>query len=156
MSTGAQPDDLQHIRVNSVLLYERKSTSLVGMKPYSQDLRERAITALESGKTQVEVAAQFSISKSTLEKWWYRWRDTGSCAALPPVQGRKRTLQGAEKIIRAEVKKRPDVTLAELCERIQEAKGMRVSESMMCRELQILDLPLKKSRFTTASARRRA
>jgi len=126
------------------------------MRPYSQDLRERAIAALESGKTQAAVAAQFSIHQSTLEKWWYRWRKTGSCAALPPTQGRKRTLKPAEKIIRAEVKKRPDVTLAALCERVQDAKGLQVSESMMCRELQILNLPLKKSRFTTASVKPRA
>jgi transposase len=100
------------------------------MKPYSQDLRERAIAALEAGKTQAEVAEQFSIHKSTLEKWWYRWRDTGSCEALPPAQGRKRALQPAESIIRAEVKKHPDVSLAELCERVQDAKGIQASQSM--------------------------
>ena len=124
------------------------------MKPYSQDLRERAIAALEVGKTQAEVAMQFDIHKSTLEKWWYRWRDTGSCAALPVHAGPKRKLQAAESTIRAEVKKHPDVSLAELCERVQEAKGIQASPSMMCRELQILNLPLKKSRSTTASARR--
>jgi transposase len=124
------------------------------MKPYSQDLRERAIAALEAGQTQAEVAAQFQIHKSTLEKWWYRWRETGSCAALPPASGPKRTLQAAERFIRAEVKKRPDVTLAELCERIQEEKGLVASPSMMCRELEILNLPRKKSRSTTANARR--
>ena len=125
------------------------------MKPYSQDLRERAIAAFEAGKTQVEVAAQYRIHKSTLEKWWYRWRATGSCAALPATPGPKRTLQAAERFIRGEVKKRPDATLAELCERVQEAKGLVASPSMMCRELQILNLPLKKSRSTTANARRR-
>ena len=125
------------------------------MKPYSQDLRERAIAALEAGKTQAEVAMQFSINKSTLEKWWYRWRNTGSCEALPANPGPKRKLQAAESFIRAEVKKHPDISLAELCERVEEAKGIRASQSMMCRELQILDLPLKKSRSTTASARRR-
>ena len=124
------------------------------MKPYSQDLRERAIAALEAGKTQAEVAAQFQIHKSTLEKWWYRWRDTGSCAALPPASGPKRTLQAAEKFIREEVKKQPDLTLEELCERVQEAKGWVASPSMMCRELKILKLPRKKSRSTTANARR--
>lgn len=126
------------------------------MKAYSQDLRERAIAALEAGQTQAEVAAQFRVNKSTLEKWWYRWRDTGSCAALPTAPGPKRTLQAVEKIIRAEVKKHPDATLVELCERVQEAKGLVASPSMMCRELQILNLPLKKSRSTTANARRRA
>jgi putative transposase len=125
------------------------------MKPYSQDLRERAIAALEAGKTQAAVAAQFSIHKSTLEKWWYRWRDTGSCEALPANPGPKRKLQAAEEIIRAEVKKHPDVSLTELCERVAEVKGIQASESMMCRELRILNLPLKKSRSTTASVRRR-
>jgi len=125
------------------------------MKPYSQDLRERAIAALEAGKTQVEVAAQFRVHKSTLEKWWYRWRDTGSCAALPAASGPQRTLQAAERFLRAEIQKRPDATLVELCERVREAKGLVASPSMMCRELQILNLPLKKSRSTTASARRR-
>ena len=125
------------------------------MKPYSQDLRERAIAALEAGQTQAEVAAQFRISKSTLEKWWYRWRDTGSCAAFPLSHGRERTLQAAESFLRAEVKKRPDATIAELCERVQEEKGLVASPSMMCRELKIMKLPRKKSRSTTANARRR-
>ena len=125
------------------------------MKPYSQDLRERAIAALEAGQTQAEVAAQFQIHKSTLEKWWYRWRDTGRCATLPAASGPKRTLQAAEKLIRAEVKKQPDLTLEELCERVQEAKGLVASPSMMCRELKILKLPRKKSRSTTANGRRR-
>ena len=125
------------------------------MKPYSQDLRERAIAALEAGKTQAEVAAQFQIHKSTLEKWWYRWRDTGSCAALPAASGPKRTLQDAESFIRAAVKKQPDATLEELCERVQEAQGLVVSPSMMCRELKLLNLPRKKSRSTTANARHR-
>ena len=125
------------------------------MKPYSQDLRERVIAALEAGKTQAEVAAQFDIHKSTLEKWWYRWRDTGSCAALPPASGPKRTLQAAEKLIREAIKQQPDLTLEELCERVQEAKGWVASPSRMCRELKILKLPRKKSRSMTAKARRR-
>jgi transposase len=125
------------------------------MKPYSQDLRERAMAALEAGKSQAEVAAQLSIHKSTLEKWWYRWRDTGSCAALAPDPGPKRTLQAAERFIREEVKKQADLTLAELCERVEAAKGLVASPSMMCRELKILNLPRKKSRSTTANARRR-
>ena len=125
------------------------------MKPYSQDLRERAIAALEAGQTQAEVAAQFRIHKSTLEKWWYRWCDTGSCAALPLTHGPQRTLEGSESFLRAEVKKHPDATLEELCEQVKEVKGLVVSPSMMCRELQILNLPRKKNRSTTANARRR-
>jgi transposase len=126
------------------------------MKPYSQDLRERAIAALEGGQTQAAVAAQFRLHKSTLEKWWARWQETGSCAALPPAPGPPRTLQAVERFLRAEVKQRPDATLAELCERVAEAKGLKTSPSMMCRELKLLKLPVKKSRSMTPNARHRA
>jgi putative transposase len=125
------------------------------MKPYSQDLRERAIAALEASETQAAVAARFRLHKSTLEKWWYRWQATGSCAALPHASGPERTLQTCQSFIRAEVKKQPDATLAELCERVAEAKGLSASPSMMCRELQLLELPQKKSRFTIASKKHR-
>jgi transposase len=114
------------------------------MKPYSQDLRERAISALEAGETQAEVATRFRIHKSTLEKWWSRWQATGSCAALPHASGPSRTLHACQSFIRTEVKKQPDVTLEELCERVAEVKGLVVSPSMMCRELQLLELPRKK------------
>ena len=68
-----------------------------------------------------------------------------------------------EKIIKAleadhtqeEVAAQPDVTLAELCERLVGAGAPPVSLATMCAELQRLDLPRKKSRSTTASATRR-
>jgi len=127
------------------------------MRPYSQDLRDRAVAAYEAGEgSQAAVAARFGIHKSTLEKWLYRKRATGNCAALPPASGRRRTLRACEGLIRAEVAQQPDVSLAELCERVTAATGIVASASMMCRELQRLDLPRKKSHSTTASATRRA
>ncbi len=63
------------------------------MKPYSQDLRERVIAALELGdETQAEIAERFGVSKSTIETWWYRWQATDSCNALPYAGGPKRKL----------------------------------------------------------------
>jgi len=115
------------------------------MRPYSQDLRDRVVAAYDAGEgTEAEVAARFGIHKSTLEKWLYRRRDSGSCAALPHASGPARTLQACDDFLRAEVKKQPDVSLAELCERVEAVRGLSASVSMMCRELQILDLPRKK------------
>jgi transposase len=48
--------------------------------------------------------------------------------------------------IRAEIKQQPDSTLAELCARLAEAKGVQVSPGMMCHELRHLNLRRKKSR----------
>jgi len=127
------------------------------MKAYSQDLRERVIAALEAGdETQSEIAERFCVSKSTVEKWWYRWQATDSCAALPPGHGPARTLQTCEAFLRAEIKQQPDVTLVELCERVAASCAVSASLSAMGRTVQLLNLPRKKSRFTTASATRPA
>ena len=115
------------------------------MKSYSQDLRERVIQAVNAGQqSQAEIAATFGVSLSTLEKWWRRWRDTGHLAALPHAGGPARALGQCESLIRREVKKQPDATLAELCERVAAHPGRRVSPSTMCRELQRLKLRRKK------------
>lgn len=115
------------------------------MKPYSQDLRERVIAALEAGDgTQADIADRFRLSQSTVEKWWARWQATQSCAALPQSHGPVRTLGGCEAFIRAEVARQPDVGLAELCERVAERQGIQASPSMMCRTLQHLQLRRKK------------
>jgi transposase len=125
------------------------------MKPYSQDLREKIIRALEASETQEEVADRFSVSLSFVEKLWRRWRTSGSYAALAHAGGRQRSLREHEAAIRKEVAAQPDVTLAELCERLAGAGAPPVSLATMCAELQRLDLPRKKSRSTTASATRR-
>jgi transposase len=127
------------------------------MKPYPQHLRECVIVALELGvETQAEIAEQFRVSKSTVEKWWYRWQDTHSCAALPLTHGPEPTLGAYADFLRAEVKQQPDVTLAELCERVAAAHQVVVSSSMMSRALQHMQLGRKKRRFTTVSGTRRA
>ena len=127
------------------------------MKPYSQDLREKIVRALEAQEeTQEEIAERFSVSTSFVVKLWRRWRETGSAAALPHSGGRRRSLQAAEAVIRRELDRQPDLTLAELCEAVGASGGASVSAKTMCVELRRLDLPRKKSRSTTPSATRRA
>jgi transposase len=122
------------------------------MRLYSNDLRERVLAALEAGQeSQAEIAETFAVSRSTVEKWWRSWRETGRCTALPHAGGEHRALQSCAAFLRAKVKKRPDVTLEELCARVAEAEGVKASPSMMCRELRRLRLPRKKSPSTTAN-----
>jgi transposase len=113
--------------------------------PYSQDLRKRVVAAAESGEhSQAKVAAMFGLSLSTVEKWLRRQRATGDCAALPHGGGRQRALQADAKRIETIVAKQPDVTLAELCERVAKAGGAQASRSAMGREVQRLRLRRKK------------
>jgi transposase len=126
------------------------------MRPYSQDLRQRIVEALEADEqTQPEIANRFRVSLSFIEKLWHRWRETGSCAALPHAGGRKRALADDQASIRAEIARQPDISLTELCQRLAQAGGATASPSMMCREIKRLKLPRKKSRSTIQSVRLR-
>ena len=122
------------------------------MKPYAQDLRDWIIQALAAGtETQRAIAARFCVSGSFVEKLWQRWRCNGSSATKPHAGGRQGHLKDHLELLRTEVAHQPDATLAELRDRIVAAKGPKVSTATICRALQRLKLPLKKSRFMPRS-----
>jgi transposase len=124
---------------------------------YSLDLRERVIAAVRAKRQSLaEIARTFGVSESTVDKWAKRWRETKRVAALPWAGGRRRSLRDCATAIRAEVRQQPDVTLEELCTRVEAATGVAATRSMMSRELIRLGLPRKKRVSTTASATRRA
>ena len=52
-------------------------------KPYSKDLREQVIAAVEAGSSRRGAAERFSISASSVVKWMEGWRASGSVAAKP-------------------------------------------------------------------------
>src|SRR3979409_1784163 len=64
-------------------------------KPYSQDLRERVVRAVEAGASCHEAAAAFEVGVSSAIRWVARWRETGSVAAKP--MGGKRSPLDAPK-----------------------------------------------------------
>lgn len=49
-------------------------------KPYSMDLRERAMQRLDAGESVRSIAAALSVAPSTVVKWSQRRRATGSVA----------------------------------------------------------------------------
>ena len=125
------------------------------MKPYSNDLRLRIIEMIQANElSQAAIAEHFSVSLPFVEKLWHRFRTTGKYQAKPFAGGVKRYLKDDEQLIRQMVQAQSDLTLAELCERVSQAGGKpKVTTATMCVELQRLKLPLKKSRFTPASAK---
>ena len=106
-------------------------------------------------ESQEAIAQRFAVSRSFVERLWQRWRQTGSCAALPHGGGRARSLHPAARVIRQTVAEDPDVTLATLCARVARRTGIRVSTKTRCVEIQRLRLPRKKSRSRPASGRPR-
>ena len=49
-------------------------------RPYSEDLRERAVARFEAGETTRSIGAALRISPSCVSKWLKRQRATGSLA----------------------------------------------------------------------------
>lgn len=116
------------------------------MKPISNDLRRRIIDLIqENEESQPEVAEQFSVSLSFLEKLWRRFRETGSYEAKPHAGGRQRALKEDEALIRQAINEQPDLTLEELATRVAAAtRKPPVSGRTMSEELRRLRLPRKK------------
>ena len=115
------------------------------MKAYSPDLRERVINAVRNTDlSQAKIAKAFSVSLSTVENWWCSWQATMRTEPLPYAGGVKRLLQPYAAVIQKAVKQQPDATLDELCAAVEAATTVHANASMMCRELQILNLPRKK------------
>jgi len=125
------------------------------MKPYSNDLRHRIIEAIQKNEeSQEEIANRFTVSLSFVEKLWRRFRETGSYETLPHGGGRRRLLLDDEQLIRLKVAEQSDITLAELAEYVAwQTNQAAVSEVVMCKELQRLKLPRKKSRSTPANGK---
>lgn len=117
------------------------------MRAYSNDLRRRIIERIQKNEeSQAEIAEHFSVSLSFVEKLWHRFLATGSLEAKPHAGGRERVLKEYEGLIRAEVEAQPDITLAELTEKVAAASGKpRVGVMTMCDELRRLKLPRKKN-----------
>lgn len=124
------------------------------MKAYSNDLRRRIAESYEGGEhTLVEVADLFGVSLATVKNFLRRQRETGSPDALPHAGGRRPALsQQARLFVREALRGDNDLTLDELRRRLQARHKQTVSRPTLCRLLQRLGLPRKKSRSTPASA----
>ena len=90
-------------------------------RPYSDDLRERVIDALNSGLSCRAVADRFGVSVSAVVKWSQRFRATGSVSAKRMGGHRPFVLTGERDWLRERISGETDVSLrrlqAELAER---------------------------------------
>ncbi len=85
------------------------------VKSLSIDLRERLVSAVESGMTRRSAAKRFGVAASTAIKWVDHWRRTGHVRPRP--QGgdmRSHRIEAHAEEILALVDETPDITLGEI------------------------------------------
>jgi transposase len=97
---------------------------------------------IAAGLSLQKTANKYSVSKQWIQTLKKRLKETGSCEAKPlhGVAGRKRVLKDHQEQLKEIVTKTPDATLEELAEQLP----IKVSTSMVYRELQHLKLTYKK------------
>jgi transposase len=112
------------------------------MRPYSIDLRERVVAAVDRHESSLwQIAQFFAVSLSFLVRLLRRRRVTGSVQPAAHGGGRCRALDAdAEQRLRALVAEQPDATLEELRQRL----GIPCSRTAIWRALQRLQLSRKK------------
>ena len=96
------------------------------VRPYSLDLRERVLAAVNSGKSCREVAETFGVSVSSVVKWSQRARATGSVAAKPMGGKRPVLLAGQRAFILERIEATPHISLRALAAELAE-RGIEVS-----------------------------
>lgn len=117
------------------------------MQPYSVDLRERVLAALDRGMARTEVVTTFQVSLASLKRWLAARRATGAVTPRPPTGGPARAITPAHDAdLHAQVLATPDATVAEHAARWNATHGMSLSQWTVGRAIRRLGLPRKKSR----------
>ena len=120
-------------------------------KALSEDLRRRVVEAVEGGLTRRQAAERFGVSPSSAGRWHAQYRDTGSAA--PRRQGgdrRSGRVEAEADFILGQVVAQPDITLAELREKLGE-RGSRFGAATLWRFFDRRRITLKKRPRTPAS-----
>ena len=120
-------------------------------RPYSVDLRERALLACEEGADGcAQIARRFRIGISTLHLWRKQARDEGRRAPRPLGRG-PAALGGRLDALNALVVARNDATLAEYAKLLAARTGERRSPAVICRALKHLGWVRKQRRCEPAN-----
>ena len=126
-------------------------------RAYEDDLRRKLLAARERGGAGLKrLAAQFGVSYSWAQKVVRQSKQTGQPERVRHRPGpRGRMTADIALYIGEQVAGKSDLTLAELQQKLVLERGIRFSIGRLWSLLRVLDLRLKKSRSTPASATRK-
>ena len=112
-------------------------------RPYSLDLRQRAVSLVEAGQSRRAVARLLDLGEATVIRWTRRHTMTGGCTAKPMGGKRRAVLLNERDWLLARVAAVPDLTVRALRAELA-ARGTRVSNDAVWRFLSAERLTFKK------------
>ena len=115
-------------------------------KPYSMDLRERVVSAVDAeGMSRHEAAARFGIAVSSAIRWMARYRKTGNVAPSKIGGYKPKTLRGEHASWLVARCQESDFTISQLVEELQSLRGLKVDRRSVWEFLHAEGLSHKKT-----------
>jgi len=114
-------------------------------RPYSRDLRERVVRAVESGVSRRKAAAVFGVGIATVIEWMRVWRDSGRLEAKPMGGDHNSRLKEERVWLLERIAAAPDLTLEEIRAELA-ARGKPVGYGTVWRFFAAEDISFKKNR----------
>lgn len=115
------------------------------MKPYSNDFRDKVLTAYDRKQgSQRQLAARFDIALATVQNWLRRRRETGAAEPRTAPGGTPKLDAEAQATLRAIITADTDGALHEWADALCEQTGVRLHESTVWRYAARFGLTRKK------------
>lgn len=105
------------------------------MKAYSEDLRKKILQAVDRGMPKSEAARTFGVSRSSVKRYAAARREGRPLAPKKHPGSKPKLDERARKLLEADAKQRPAITLKDRCRFLEEMVGVSVSESTLSRLL---------------------
>ncbi len=119
--------------------------------PYSEDLRQRVLAAVDSGVSKWQVHQTFGVSRSIIDDWLTLRAETGSVKAKTDYYRGRAPMVADTPELRAFLKTHEGKTLAQLSAAWEAEQGQRVSVKTFHKTLQRLGYSRKKNTTGTAN-----
>ena len=114
------------------------------MAAYSQDLRDRVLRGLARGERPVDIARRLEVTRVWVYQVKDRYESSGERCSHRVGGYRRSRLAGKEALLHDWIKKQPDLTLAEICQRLAE-NGIDIKVPALWHQLDKWNLSFKKN-----------
>ena len=124
--------------------------------PLAVDLRKRVVAMYEAGGTTYEeVADHFSVGRASVSRWLRRNRELDSVDPEPARGGPAPQIdEQARKVLRSILEAEPDLTIAEIRDRLEQSGGPSVGRVKVGKAIRSMGFTRKKRLFLPPSVKR--
>ena len=114
------------------------------MKSYSQDLRDRVLWALDRGERPAAIARRLEVGRVWVYQVRNRAQKTGQRTSFQIGGHRRSRVAEIKSVLCAWIEKEPDLSLAELCERLAN-QGVAIKTGALWHQLNKWNLTFKRN-----------